>query len=670
MKYSHRLIHLLFCLPAFTFAAATSGIDPSHFDAKVRFQDDLYHAANGGWQRRTAIPADKSAWGIDYELQEQSLGRVRELTERATQDNKDDPDAQRLSDLYASFMDEATIARRGLAPLDATLSEIAGLHDTTAVLAEFGRLQTFGVGGPLVLSVGVDAKDASHYALYLGQSGLGLPSRDYYLDKDARFVKARQAYLLYVQTLLELSGQTDASARARAIVALETCLAKAQWSETQNRDDQKTYNKLNRQQLAALAGRLPLPAMLGAAGVPAQLDTLIVQQPDYIRRLVTIVQQTPIAVWRDYLSVSLLDRFAPALPPAFADAHFALHEHELAGVEAVPPRWKLGVEIVNEYLGEAAGRLYVAKYFPPSAKARMAALVGNLMKAYGDSIDHLSWMSPATKARAHDKLAHYGVKIGYPDKWRDYSALDIKADDLIGNLMRGDAFEHARQFSRIGGLVDHSEWGMTPQTVNAYYDPTMNEIVFPAAILQPPYFDPEADDAANYGATGATIGHEISHGFDDQGSLYDASGNMRNWWQKADHHAFSTLTSRLVVQYNRYQPVLGRHVNGRLTLGENIADLSGLQIAYKAYHLSLGGQAGPTIDGFSADQRFFIAYAQSWNTKRREALTLQLLSTDPHSPEQFRANGAVENCDGFHEAFATHAGDGMYKPPAERIRIW
>jgi putative endopeptidase len=664
------LVRLALFVPLLAHASPKSGIDLTHFDPKVRFQDDLYQAANGKWQQQTTIPADKSAWGIDYELREQSLERVRDLAANALRDHANDPDAQRLTDLYASFMDEATIAQRGLSPLKAQLDAISALASHQDVFAAFGHLQVIGVGGPVGLGVSVDAKDSAHYALYLSQSGLGLPSRDYYLDKDVRFGKARVAYLDYLTTLLREAGIADAAPRAKAVLALETRIAQAQWSETQNRDDQKTYNKLSRTQLASLGHGLPWNTLLAQAGVAEGIDTLVVQQPSYIQQLHAIVTQTPVAVWRDYLTLSLLDRFAPALPAAFATAHFNLHERELAGVEAMPPRWKDGVEVVNQYLGEAAGRLYVAQYFPPSAKARMESLVANLMKAYGDSIDKLAWMSPATKARAHEKLAHYGVKIGYPNQWRDYGKLVIKADDLIGNLVRGDTLEHARQIERIGQAVDRSEWGMTPQTVNAYYDPTMNEIVFPAAILQPPYFDADADDAANYGATGATIGHEISHGFDDQGSLYDAWGNMRNWWQKADHQAFGKLTRRLVAQYDRYQPVLSRHVNGRLTLGENIADLSGLQIAYKAYHLSLGNQTAPVIDGLNGDQRFFIAYAQSWNTKRREALTLQLLSTDPHSPEQFRANGAVENCDGFHEAFNTHPGDGMFKLSPERIRIW
>ncbi|MGA8863568.1 MAG: M13 family metallopeptidase [Gallionella sp.] len=663
-------LFLSLCLPLVAFAAPKSAIDVSHFDRSVRFQDDLYMAANGAWLRSAVIPDDKPSWGIDEELNEQSLERTRELSSRALLDNPGDADAQRLSDFYASYMDEATVEKLGLSPLKSQLAAIAALQSTRAVVGEFGKLQQIGVQSPLAFGVAADAKDSAHYALYVSQSGLGLPDRDYYLEKDARFAHARHAYLSYLAKLFELDGQTDAAKRAHAILALETRLARVQWTESKNRDDKATYNKLDRQGLARLARGFPWTILLSESGVANNVNTLIMQQPSYARALAGIVAGTPVAVWRDYLTVHLLDTFAQALPARFAEAGFAFHDRELAGLKAQPPRWKRAVQAINDNLGEAAGRLYVAKYFPPESKARMDALVRNLMIVYARSIDQLSWMSPSTKARAHEKLDNYGIKIGYPSKWRDYSALLVKKDDLIGNLMRGAAFDYHRNIVRIGAKVDRSEWTMTPQTVNAYYDPQMNEIVFPAAILQPPYFDPEADDAANYGATGATIGHEISHGFDDQGSLYDKHGNMHNWWKPGDRKAFAQLTSRLVSQYNRYQPIPGRHVNGQQTLGENIADLSGLQIAYKAYHLALNGKRTPVIDGLTGDQRFFISYAQSWNTKQREAWTLQLLATDVHAPEKFRANGAAENSDGFQNAFATKPGDGMYKAPQDRIRIW
>jgi len=627
-------------------------------------------AANGAWQRTSAIPDDKSSWGIDDELNEKSLERVRELSSRALLDNQDDVDAQRLSDFYVSYMDEATVEKVGISPLKPELAEIAALQSTQAVVGEFGKLQQIGIQSPLSFNVAADAKDSVHYALYVSQSGLGLPNRDYYLDKDARFAHARHAYLAYLAQLFELNGQVDAAKRARVILALETRLAKMQWTETKNRDDKATYNKLNRQELVQLGNGFSWANFLSEAGVSDTVSNLVLQQPSYVKALADIVTSTPVAVWRDYLTAHLFDAYAQALPEPFVMASYAFHEQELAGQKAQSPRWKRAVQAINGNLGEAAGRLYVGKYFPPDSKARMEALVRNLMIVYAQSIDQLSWMSPATKLRAHEKLDNYGIKIGYPGKWRDYSALVIKANDLVGNLKRGAVFEYRRNIGRIGAYVDRTEWTMTPQTVNAYYDAQMNEIVFPAAILQPPYFDPDVDDAANYGATGTTIGHEISHGFDDQGSLYDRFGNMNNWWRSTDRIAFTRLTSRLVTQYNRYQPIIGRHVNGRLTLGENIADLSGLQIAFKAYQLALNGQAAPELDGFTGNQRFFISYAQSWNVKRREEQTLELLATDVHSPEKFRTNGAAENCDGFQDSFATKPGDGMYKSPKTRIRIW
>jgi len=627
-------------------------------------------AANGTWQQSAKIPDDRSSWGINEVLIEQSFDRVRELSSHALSDNSSDVDAQRLNDFYASYMDEATIQKFGLRPLQPELSEIAALQSTQTVVAELGKLQQLGVQSPLSFSVAADAKDSVHYAVYLSQAGLGLPSRDYYLDKDPHYAHARHAYLAYLKKLLELNGQTGTNKRARAVLALETRLAKEQWTETQNRDDKATYNKFKRQQLIQLGKDFPWEYFLSGAGIADQVDTVILQQPSYARALATIANTTAVPVWRDYLTLHLLDAFALALPETFVNASFEFHEKELDGHTSQSPRWKRAAQAINDNLGEAVGRLYVTKYFPPESKTRMETLVHNLMIAYAQSIDQLSWMSSATKALAHDKLENYGIKIGYPDKWRDYTKLVIKADDLAGNLKRGAIFEYQRNIDRIGSPVDRTEWSMTPQTVNAYYDPQMNEIVFPAAILQPPFFDPEADDAANYGATGTTIGHEISHGFDDQGSLYDKSGNMVNWWNATDRQAFTRLTSRLVAQYNSYQPISGHHVNGQLTLGENIADVSGLQIAYKAYQLALKGQDAPIMDGFTGTQRFFISYAQSWNTKRRDVLTLQLISTDTHSPEEFRTNGAAMNCDGFHEAFSTQSSDGMYKAPDHRIHIW
>jgi putative endopeptidase len=462
--------------------------------------------------------------------------------------------------------------------------------------------------------------------------------------------------------------EAEAAKKADAVMALETKLAKVQWSKVDNRDPEKTYNKLDRTSLAKTAPKFDWNAFLAAADIKD--DTVNLNQPTYATAAAELIAGEPIQVWRDYTAARLLDRFAPVLPAGFVTAHFQFHEQDIAGAKEIKPRWKRGVGLVETNLGDAVGKQYVAKYFPAEAKARMDALVGNLMKAYAQSIDKLAWMGPETRKQAQDKLSKYMVKIGYPTNWRDYSGLDVKAGDLFGNFVRGADFAYRFDIGHLGKPVDRTEWGMTPQTVNAYYNPSMNEIVFPAAILQPPFFDANADDAVNYGGIGAVIGHEISHGFDDQGARFDGNGNMREWWLDMDKKAFTGLTSKLVAQYDRYSPIKGRYVNGKLTLGENIADLSGLQVAYKAYHLSLDGKEAPVMDGFTGDQRFFIGFAQVWREKVREQSALQWLVTDPHSPSAFRANGATVNSDAFAEAFHVKKGDGMYKPEDQRIRIW
>jgi len=532
-------------------------------------------------------------------------------------------------------------------------------------------MQPLGVAVPVRMGVRQDAKDSSRYQLGISQSGLGLPDRDYYSEQDPRFSKAREAYRSYLTSLFKLAGERPevASGKADAVIALEAKLARAQWSKVDNRDPEKTYNKFDLAGLKTLAPQLDWAALLTAAGADKASD-VNVSQPNYVQTLGTLLASEPLAVWRDYLQAHLLDEYAPLLSKPFVEAHFAYREQALSGTQELRPRWKRGVGLIEANLGEAVGKLYVAQYFPPAAKQKMETLVGNLMKAYAQSIDKLAWMSPATKARAQDKLAHYGVKIGYPSKWIDYSGLVVKADDLVGNATRGAEFNYRRNLAHLGQPIDREEWGMTPQTVNAYYNPSKNEIVFPAAILQPPFFDAEADDAVNYGGIGAVIGHEISHGFDDKGSQFDGVGNLHNWWQDTDRQAFTGLTDQMVAQYNLYQPIAGRFVNGKLTLGENIADLSGLQIAYKAYQLSLAGKPADKLDGFSGDQRFFIGFAQVWRGKVREERQLQLLTTDPHSPGRYRPIGAAVNSDAFMAAFGVKQGDGMYKPESERIRIW
>ncbi|WP_269533542.1 M13 family metallopeptidase [Chitinimonas sp. BJYL2] len=669
MQLKHLAFAIALALPMATMAAPKSGIDKQNFDKSVRIQDDLYAAVNGGWERKTEIPADKASWGAFHELRDLSEKRTREIIEGAAK--LKGHEAKQVADFYASFMDAAKVEERGVMPLKPMLSNFARVPDTAEMTKLWGNLQQMGIPLPFVFFVDQDSKDSTRYQLQVYQSGLGLPDRDYYLEKDERFAKARDAYREYLKTLLTLSGiaRDDADARADSVMALETKLATAQWSKVDNRNPEKTYNKYDREGLKTFAPGIDWDALLKAS-LAGDVSDINIYQPSYITEVGLLMSSEPIATWRDYLSIRALDRHAPHLSKAFVDAHFNFHEKTIAGAKELRPRWKRGVEVVENNLGEAIGKLYVEKHFPAASKKKMEVLVSNLMKAFDESIDNLAWMSPETRKQAKVKLANYGVKIGYPNKWRDYSGLQVRADDLVGNVVRGSIFEYRERIGRIGKPIDREEWLMTPQTVNAYYNPSMNEIVFPAAILQPPFFDPKADDAVNYGGIGAVIGHEISHGFDDQGSQFDAHGNLKNWWVDSDRTAFSNLTEKLVAQYAKYEPIAGRFVNGKLTLGENIADLSGLQIAHKAYRLSLGGKPAPVLDGFTGDQRFFIGFAQVWRNKTREERLLQLLTTDPHSPAHVRPVGAAVNSDAFVSAFGVKEGDGMFKPENERIRIW
>lgn len=661
---------------ALSFAAAAaagspvSGIDLANFDRNVRYQDDLYGAVNGRWVRLTDIPADQSSFGAFIQLRDlsekQSLILIRR--DAAATDSRD-PDRRKIADLYLGYMGVLAIESAGLRPLSPQLAAIAAIDSQEKLLQAFGRLQASPLDLPLRLSVAPDARNADTMLLQVGQGGLGLPDRDYYLAGDQRFAAVRHAYLDYLQRLFALTGTEAPQARAGAVMALETRLARAQWDKVANRNPQKTYNRLTRLQLRRLTPGFDWDALLPAAGV-GQVQQLNLAQPSYATRLELIVRSTPLPVWRDYLTARLLDAYAPNLSKPFVDAHFALHDRALSGIQQQKPRWKRAVARVEHCMGEALGREYVAAYFPPESKARIDRLVANLMTAYRQSIDTLAWMTPATRKAAQEKLAKYRVKIGYPARWRDYGALTVRRDDPVGNVERCAAFGYRRDIAKLGRPVDRDEWQMTPQTVNAYYEPSMNEIVFPAGILQPPFFNPQADDAVNYGAIGAVIGHEISHGFDDEGSQYDGNGNLRNWWSAEDRARFAALTARLVEQYQAYEPLPGQRVNGRLTLGENIADNAGLAIAYKAYRLSLGGHEAPVIDGLTGDQRFFIGFAQVWRSKVKDEQLLKQLVSDPHTPAMFRPAGAAVNADAFHQAFGTRPGDRMYKAPEDRIRLW
>jgi len=655
-------------VPVLADSPPVSGIQIADMDKAVRPQNDLFGYANGLWLRKVQIPPDRARYGVDVIMAEQSLAQLRALIEGVR--NSNDAEARKVADLYDSFMDEARVEQQGVKPLQAEFESIDAMKSVAEVgplMAQFDRM---GVATPVGAFVAPDAKRSTQYALWLSQGGLGLPDRDYYLSDDAKLKGFRGQYREHIAKMLALMGDVHAGDEAGRIVELETALAKIQWSRVANRDPQKTYNPKTLAELKTLAPALDWNRYLEQGGVPTPLPTLIVQQPDYLQGLSGLMNSTPLTTWKEYLRFRLLSASAPYLSRAFVEEDFAFNQGVLRDTPKNQDRWKRGVELVDGLIGEASGKLYVAKYFPPKAKARIDDLVANLLKAYAESVDHLSWMSDATKVEARAKLRKINVKIGYPKRWRDYGALVVSPTDLLGNVQRGVRFENDRKLAQLSGPIDRDEWHMTAPTVNAYYDPQLNEIVFPAGILQLPVFNPDAEDAFNYGATGATIGHEISHGFDDEGSQFDSDGNLRDWWTPEDHAKFKAKTDKLIKEYNRFEPVPDFHVNGELTLGENIADIAGIEIAYKAYTASLKGQAPPIIDGMSADQRFFLGYAQSWLSKTRDAAVIEQVKSDPHSPEKYRVNGVVVHMPSFYSAFSVRRGDALYLKPEDRVTLW
>jgi putative endopeptidase len=652
----------------FADSAPVSGIQTADMDTKARPQDDLFQYANGKWLRDVPIPPDRSSYGVGSMMSEHSLAQQRDLIE-ATQTSTD-PEVRKVSDLYSSYMNEAQVERAGTKPLRAELQRVATIKSASNVGPMIAYLDRLGILSPIGTAVRPDSKHSTQYAFWLTQSGLGLPDRDYYLSDDARLVGFRAKYREHVEKMLRLLGDSDAASEADQILAIETAMAKVQWTRVANRDAQKTYNPQTLAQLAQLAPAIDWNIYAQEAGLPSVVPTLIVRQPDYLQGLSALVQSAPIAAWKAYLRYRVLSSRAPFLSHALVEEDFAFNQGVLQGTEQVPDRWKRGTQLVDRLIGEASGKLYVEAYFPPATKARIDELVRHLLNAYASSIDQLPWMSAPTKLEAKAKLRKIDVKIGYPSHWRDYSKLIIVADDLLGNVRRAQQFERNRRLGQLGGPIDRSEWNMTAPTVNAYYNPAVNEIVFPAGILQPPAFNPAADDAFNYGSAGATIGHEISHGFDDQGSQYDSDGNLRDWWTAEDHAKFKAKTEQLIKEYDAFEPVPGFHVNGALTLGENIADIAGIEIAYKAYIASLNGAAPPVIDGMTADQRFYIGFAQSWLGKRRDASIIAQVKSDPHSPEKYRTNGVVVHMPSYYSAFSVVPGDKMYLPPGDRITLW
>ncbi|WP_434279118.1 M13 family metallopeptidase [Acinetobacter sp. CE-15] len=648
-----------------------SGIDHQYFDQNVKGNDDFYQHVNGGWLKNTEIPADKSRWGTFDILHEESLKQLHDIVdELSKQQLVEGSSEQKVASLYANFMDEKSIEALGIQPIQAEITNVDALKskkDIAQLAAHFSRI---GVTSPFDVGIDQDMKNSTEMVAMLGQSGLGLPDRDYYLKNDAKFKKIRSQYLKYIEKTLSLAGDKQAAQHAQGILKLETQIAKIQWSNVQNRDVTKLYNIYKTQDLAKLSPKIDWQTYLEKQELSDKIKTIQVIQPSYFKGLSPIVDNTSLEVWKAYFKFHLVSDFSSLLSQAFVDNSFDFYSKQLREIKEQKPRWKRGVQLVEGTLGESLGQIYVKKYFSAEKKQRMEVLVQNLMKAYSQSIDKLDWMSPTTKVQAQKKLASFAVKIGYPNKWRDYSALEIKNNDLIGNVIRSREFEHQYALNKLGKPVDRDEWGMTPQTINAYYNASLNEIVFPAAILQPPFFDMDADDAVNYGAIGAIIGHEISHGFDDQGSQFDELGNMKNWWTAEDHRKFKEKTNTLVAQYNAYEPIKGYHVNGELTLGENIADNSGLAIAYKAYQLSLNGKAAPVLDNLTGEQRFYIGWAQAWRSKITDAMQVEFLKRDPHSPDKVRGNTTLLNQAPFYDAFHIQQGDKMYLPANKRVTIW
>ena len=648
-----------------------SGISLADFDDTVRPQDSLYLAVNGNWLARTAIPSDKSNYGSFTMLSDNANTQLRGIIEElaTAQGNKPGSIEQKIGDHYATFMDEGRIEQLGVQPLQAQLNAIGSIQNAQDLPLLMAKLARGNISVPLSPYVHLDPKDSTRYAGDFWQWGLGMPDRDYYIDADSKFAALRQKYLQHLSKMLALAGIDTAGNGAQRIMALETRLAEAQWDKVDIRDAVKTYNPYTVSQLSTVAPQIDWTAYLQAVGYGG-LEQILISQPSYVTALGKALAEVPLDDWKLYFQWQTINAYAPMLSSAFVDENFAFFQKTLNGIPENQPRWKRGVNMLETSMGEAIGQIYVQRYFPPENKARMEAMVKNLVVAYGQAIDTLDWMSEPTRKAAKLKLSKFQYKIGYPDQWRDYSKLEIVAGDLVGNAMRANIFEYDRNISKLGKPVDRGEWGMTPQTVNAYSNPEMNEVVFPAAILQPPFFDANADDAVNYGGIGAVIGHEISHGFDDQGSQYDGDGNLKSWWTDEDMKKFQAKIDALAAQYDRYEPIKSYHVNGKFTLSENIADLSGLTIAHQAYQLSLKGKPAPVIDGLTGDQRFFMGWAQVWRRKYRDENLLTRLKTDPHSPSEYRADGVVTNMPSFYEAFAVKPTDKLYTPAEQRITIW
>jgi endothelin-converting enzyme/putative endopeptidase len=648
-----------------------SGLDLESFNDSVRPQDNLYDYVNGKWVVETELPADRARWGAFHMLHERAQDDVRALIEEVSADTAAaaGSPAQKIRDFYNAYMDAEAASELGASAINAELAQVAAIDTREDLFRAFSELGVYGVETPIGGGIFSDSKDPDTNVVYLVESGITLPDRDYYLLDDERFVKGRQLYRNYVARLFNLLGVEGAEDRAEALLALEHKLAEAHWTKEDNRDPVLTYNPKTPDELRQLAPKIDWDLTFEAAQIPPR-DRYIVRQPSYFEGASEIIADTGLETWKDYLTFQTLDAFAPVLGDEFFQAWFDFYRAGLQGVDEARPRWRRAVNAINANMGELLGQLYVERHYAEEARARMDRMIENLIEAYRQSISELDWMSEETKQQALTKLSKFTPKVGYPDNWRDYSSMEIAEGDLVGNLKSAARFEYQRDLDKLDRPVDKTEWFMTPQTGNAYYNPTWNEIVFPAAILQPPFFNVDADDAVNYGGIGAVIGHEIGHGFDDKGRKYDGDGNLNDWWTEEDNTRFEKRKDRLAAQYSGYEVIDGLTINGEFTSGENIGDLGGVSISYKAYKLSLDGEEPPVIDGLTGDQRFFLGYALVWRAKARDEEAKRLLTIDPHSPPKFRVNGVVVNVPEFYEAFGVSEGDGMWLAPEERVKIW
>jgi putative endopeptidase len=651
-------------------ASPGSGVELDKFDINVPPGTDFYRYVNGSWLANTPIPADKSNYGAFTVLADVAEEQLRDIIESASvADSAPGSDAQKVGDFFKSFMDEDRIEELGATPIMSALAEIGAVSSKEGMFLMSADLNRAGVQIPAGGYVNNDEMQSDQYITYIVQSGLGLPDRDWYLSTDnPTHEEARAAYREYMTRVMALADYDRAGQVADSVMAIENRIAAAQWDRVMNRQAELTYNKRTLAELQAMSPGLDWAGFMQRYGVTEEV--YIIAQPSYIETIDDIWNAIPLEQWKDYFSYKFVDAYAPYLSNDFVQAQFDFEGRVLSGQDEIEPRWKRGVGVVDASLGEVVGKLYVEQYFQSDAKARMDRLIENLREGFRAGIDELEWMTPETKSEAREKLANFTTKIGYPDEWKDYSALTVDPQDLVGNVMRSRRVEHDRELGKLGNPINRAEWFMTPYTVNAYYNPTMNEVVFPAAILQPPFFNVATDDAVNYGGIGAVIGHEFSHGFDDQGRKYDGNGNLRDWWTEADAGAFSERAGKLVAQYNQIEVLPGKFLDGEFTLGENIGDLSGLAVAYKAYRLSLNGEEPPVIDGFTGDQRFFIGWAQIWRRLYRDENLEVRLTSDPHSHSEARCNAILRNFDPWYAAFNIGQDDPMYLPPQERVRIW